>query len=767
MSRYTAFFTERPLVALSLCYGMGVLLGFRMEWMPVWAAAGLLCGAAAAVILFLMKKSALPGVCLSILFLGILLGGAAANPSLPAEGRCTVYGTVSGSVRTDDSGKNKVYLEDVFLTDENGVSVKAGKAYLTLAPDTEGLVLEDGQVIRTEGRVYYPSGRENPYGFDFREYLLSKGCGYGITVTGDPVIAPERKTGVSGFFLRLRETMADRGREIFGSESALPLALILGIRDELPDETQSSFSDAGVAHILAVSGLHVSLLAGVLMLLLRKMHLSPLAILCVTGVFLLVYCALIGFSAPVVRASVLTMIVLFAPLAKRRTDPLTSLAAAFLILLLIRPADLFTQSFILSFSAVLGIILFGDLFKSFVPRNRILARLWSFWQTTFAASCGVALSSVCCFHSLSLIGFVINPFVCAFIGILLPAYAVIFAVGWVWLPAGRFLGTLIGFVTRTFTEAIDLISRVPGAVINVRTPPVLCMILLVAGMILLTRYSVIRRKIRLPAAGALILSSVLIFIFSRDTGLRYIQLSSGQADCAVITDGNETVVLDTGEDGGDLSSYLLSSGLSADTVVITHFHSDHTGGIKKLIENGVRIGKVYYAAGAQEHADDGSADFLELLRDAGIPVREISRGDVFSTERVRFSVLWPERGRQQPGADANDYSLAMMIDLDGTEMLHMGDLSGIYELYAANPADILKVAHHGSGSSTGEAFLSTVSPETALITAASFRTNLPNERTLERLRAAGAVIYRTDEDCAIEIRFENGSYTVNTYKRKR
>lgn len=761
----TAFFRERPLVLAAVCYGLGVVLGFRLEWIWWLDAAALGSALLAALILKINHKSMLLPCCGAMLFLGMLLCAIASHPELPQPGAyTTVSGTVSGVVKVDENGKNKTYLQNVYLEDEEGVRTQAGKAYLTITPKTEGLVLHDGQKITFSGRVYLPSGQENPYGFDFSSFLITRGAGYGISATADPVIAAEEEIGFSGRMLRIREWLAGRCSDVFGDEAALPMALLLGIRDELPDEEQNAFSNAGVAHILAVSGLHVSLLAGALILLCKKIHLSPKCILFSVSAFLFLYCALLGFTAPVVRASVLTFLLLLSPLAKRRTDPLTSLSAAFILLLVIRPTDLFTMGFVLSFSAVLGIILIGDLFRSVQPENRFLLRLWKTWQTTFAATLGVLIPTACYFHTFSLIGLLINPAVCFLIGILLPVYAVVFALGCILLPAGAFLGGIMAPVTRCFITLVEWIGAAPFATVRVRTLSAAVIILFIAGILLLTRYCKMKKGFRLASAAVCLACSAALFAWRGDNSVRYIQLSVGQADCAVIEDGDRTIVIDTGEDGGDLQSYLLARGRKADIVFLTHLHSDHTDGMKKLVQNDIEIGTVYIPVGAQQHAGESGRAFIAWLDEHEVPICYVAAGDEICTQRVRCRVLWPDGEHQQPVEDANAYSMAMMIELEGTHMMYMSDVPSGYENYFAAGADILKVAHHGSKTSTSVRFLEAVRPEVALLTAASFKTALPHPDTVKRLDEAGIRVYRTDEEAAITICFENGGYTVSTFR---
>ena len=139
-------------------------------------------------------------------------------------------------------------------------------------------------------------------------------------------------------------------------------------------------------------------------------------------------------------------------------------------------------------------------------------------------------------------------------------------------------------------------------------------------------------------------------------------------------------------------------------------------------------------------------------------MRLICAGDEMKTERVGIRVLWPEGGSANDRGGGNDYALALLIDLDGAHILHMSDVSGAYELYAAQEADALKIAHHGSSSSTGEGFLERVRPAIGLLSARQ-----ASAKTLERLAQAGVMVYDTEELGALTLTVRNGEMRVQGY----
>ena len=229
----------------------------------------------------------------------------------------------------------------------------------------------------------------------------------------------------------------------------------------------------------------------------------------------------------------------------------------------------------------------------------------------------------------------------------------------------------------------------------------------------------------------------------------------------MIEDGRATIVIDTAEYGGDLADYLLSEGRSIDHLILTHLHADHALGLGDLIRQGVPIGTLYLSTEALvTPVSDACMQVIAQARSAGIGIRTLSAGDSLSTDRVRIDVLWPEAGGANPLADANDFALALRIGLDGVTMLHMSDVSGTYELRAAAPAQVLRAAHHGSASATGERLLAAVAPGCALIS-----TRRASAATLQRLADAGVTVYDTGSGGALTLTARDGQATLQCYKK--
>jgi len=767
-----SFRSQRPLTVLAAGYALGILIGTYWEgFRAALPLTGMILALAAMALFRKQKSRRFTAAAFSFLFLGIFLSGIAAHPVLPEEGVYQVTARVSGeSEQRDEDGRVTALLREVCLTEENGAKHWLSGAHWTYYPSVEGPLPLDGQEARFTGSLYHPQGQVNPYGFDFRMYLLQRGVTAGITGARDLSFTPLDSTAPQNPWLRLRQGIAARLDSLFKDESGLAKALLLGERDSLNEKMAADFRDAGIAHVLAVSGLHVSLLMAGVFLFLRVFRLSPRVVFSLIAALLIFYCRLLDFSPSVVRASILTLLYLLGRVLRKRVDPLTSLSCAFLLILLFRPLDLFSAGFQLSFLAVLGILTLGDRLNARAESSAGFQRLPLLMKgivqsyfVTLSASAMTAVPLLNTFHRLSPIGLIIGPPAVFFIGLLMAGYLLPLLLSFISMPAAQILSQPALLLSRAYGAGAGYAANLPGAVLNLPSLPMPQTLLFFALLILLTRYVRLKRMGRLLGVGAaaLILSASLLS--PKPDAVRYIQLSVGNADSAVILSGPHTWVIDTGDHGGDLASLLLSQGRAVDKLILTHLHFDHTGGLRQLLDNEVIIREILLPYGAEKaELTDGSLLLVKEAQAAGIPVVTLGAGDILSAGKVSAEVLWPKYDAFYPGQDPNHGSLVMQLNLDGVSLLASGDISADYARYAIRPAQVLKVPHHGSKADTESGLLAMISPQLALVSAAD---NHPEryKAAMERLEEIGADSLVTGERGAVTLNILNGELDVAAF----
>ena len=753
---------RRMLALYALLFGVGIFVGVRLENGGVWLMLSAL-SAAIGIAFLRMGRAVWIAIAVSVFFAGAALSSFAAHPALPPEGEYHITATVreEATVRETD-GRVKTTLKNAVLTDESGASYRLKGLYWTYWPEAadEPLPVE-GQTAEFDGKIYHPAGKTNPYGFDFKLYLLQNGMQAGVTGGEGLVLSPHGQTKPKSMILRLRAAIIDKLRTLLQEDAALAEALLLGETEGMPEEIRAGFRKAGVAHVLSVSGLHAMLIMSLVVMLLERFSPSPRVMLCLSGVLLAFYGALVGMNAPMIRAAVLVLYQLLGRCVRRHADPLTGLSAGFITVLIIHPLDLFSAGFQMSFGAVLGMIMLGDRVRGFLARirNKTLRGICTAYGVTLSATLGTALPMIYCFNRLSLIGVVVNPLICALIELLLPAFIVLLLISLISMPLALGAAPILSFLSRLATQGVQRLGEMPYAGITLPDPPWYLAAAIVLCLLLCTRYVDLSLKKRLITGAAALTASVVLMLALQDHSVRYVQLDVGNASAAVIEDGAQTIVIDAGEYGGDVASYLLSTGRRADYLFLTHLHTDHALGLEQLLADEVKIGCIFLPDEAEAGGiSENIAALLVRAQEMGIPVQRVGAGDELASERVHIEVLWPKTDMVRAIADVNDTSLALYIDLDGVTLLHMSDVSDVYELYAARPADILLCGHHGSAASTGETFLSRVQPTVALIGGDD-----PSEKTLKRLVNAGTMVYDTGTRGALTVRVRKEAYFVRGY----
>ena len=766
------------LLIVSLSFLAGCLAALRLTgglWL--WMLAGLCLPLG-----WLLRRLGVgAGTALALCFfaLGVLRFQSAYFTPQPDPGTYEIAGYVYGGTTLRTDQRVSFILGDMAL---DGAPVP-GTAYCTLHYDDAPPVLFDGAQVRFEGRVYLPDGKSGEPHMDLALWMRQSGQSFGIAAyQGIAVLNAEADAPVKDAAYRVRQAFTRALERVMGEEARVAVALLLGEREGLSQQERDAFETLGVAHVMSVSGLHVGLLGGLLLFLLRCLRVRRARRLPALAVFLLGYCALTGFSAASVRAAVMLMLTLLAQLTVRRPDRLTTLAAAMLAVLALDPLQAWSAGFVLSFSAMLGITLllpplrrlFAHLFPHAQRNRRLRYALIRFGRgalsllaVSLAAQAGVLLPTAAYFHQLPLYGVVINLLIVPLAGTLLtPLCAITLLFSPVPL-VGQALGWAASLLARLLLGLVELLSTLPGASARVASPPVLAgpALALITAMLSGRAPGSLRRR---ALASALVLAVAVGGMYiSRPADVRYIQLAVGQADCALLLDGEQTILIDAGSDGEAALDYLLAEGRDVDALFITHLHLDHIGGVADLLDAGVPIGQVYLPLNAaRQQADPDALRLLDRLAAAGVPVMELARGDEMRYNTTSISVLWPVGEHIRSGQDPNELPLVLSIGFGPYTLLSASDLSGAYERYAAAPADVLKVAHHGSASSTGEAFLEQVGARVALVSCSSGSRYLPGEETLERLKQSGAQVLRTDACGDITLTLRGGQLCITPYKAR-
>ena len=736
----------------------GIALGFQA---PTSAMPMLCVSAALAGLLLLGRRRMRAAGCLLLTFLlGAALGIRTANPTLPPEGDAQVTGVVAGEVDfRAEKGQVRVILRDVTLNGERIASGAYWTFYLKADENIPDFLMPGARISMT-AEVYHPQGQRNPHGYDFRQALRQKNILIGLYGAAKLQALPD---GLSlyGLAARFNQRMAQTLRDVCGEKAGqLASAVLLGMRDEVPDEEQEQFRRLGIAHILSVSGFHVGVLVALLALLIMPVKHRRLR-MALTLPMLLAYAFLTGGNAPAVRAVLLWALVCWGRIRHKRVLMPHVLCASAMIQLMFAPAQLFSASFQMTYgvmAAICGIT--AQTAPNAQKKRGWKGKMLSLLSVSAAAQFGVLLPELYWFGRVPLLGIAVNVLLVAGMNVLL-------LLDWVTLLLTPipWLAALPGAATRAVSEGFLRLVNALGRfapTLWTRQPDawvVLGWMLVFAALLPFgkSRNRWQNRKKRLPmlAAGAVLMATILLP--APFSGTEYMQLDMGDADAAVLRQEKHVLVVDAGEYGGDLASYLRAEHLPVDLLVLTHLHSDHAGGVRELLDEGIPIRQCVMPSGAlAADFDEEVLPLLARMEENGTVIETVCRGDILQWAEGKLTVLFPPEGFS--ASNANDGSMALLVEAEGVKLLLTGDLSARYGQHAAVSADVVKAAHHGSKNGTTQAFLDESAPTAVLV-------STKRENAADYLRGiTDADVYSTLESGAIIIRMADGHFTIELFE---
>ena len=548
-------------------------------------------------------------------------------------------------------------------------------------------------------------------------------------------------------------------------------AELTGDKSAMDDGDYLAMQETGLAHLFAVSGLHCAFLVTLLALLISRRQ----RLLCaVTIPLLLFYMVMVGMSPSVVRACIMQIFLLIAPLFRRGSDPLTSLAAALLVILLCNPFAAASVSLQLSFSATLGMVLLSPrLYKLLTGWYKGKCRPLRAALCFVAANLSATLSAVVFTAPLTAWYFRIFVLVAPLSSLLaVPAAGwsfmaafVTVLLGFVWLPLASLLGWISWVLVRYILWiANGMMSWRYHAVYFTNPYLIYWLLFLYAAFIGCAATPDGKRKYLLASALSVLTLTAAIWVNRQDYQygvLTALTLDVGQGESVILTSGGETALVDCGSS----NSYKDPGGLAADTlhsmgvrelsaVVVTHYHADHTNGLYEVLRR-IPVQTIYLPDIEDEYGV--RERLVSLAEEKGAQVTYVTK-ETADTLGDTVLTLYPP---VQSGGDLNELGLTALASAGDFDLLITGDMSGstekkLVETYALPDIEVLVVSHHGSRYSSNIRFLKSVTPEAAVISVGDNNYGHPSEETLQRLLAVGADIWRTDQQGTIRITVNGG-----------
>ncbi|MFJ7857680.1 DNA internalization-related competence protein ComEC/Rec2 [Peribacillus sp. NPDC097206] len=655
-----------------------------------------------------------------------------------------------------------------FVTSEQGEQLLL-RYTIASEQEKEGLNqhLRTGISCPIQGSLQVPEPHRNENSFDYQQYLSRQNTHW--IVKADSISFSKCKMSKASLVVSIRNFRM-KGisyiKKHFPKESSgFVTALIFGDQSEIDEEDLTNYQRLGLVHLLAISGLHVSLLTGMLFYLGIRIGITRERMIILILVFLPMYTLLSGGSPSVMRSCLMAMLFFILMLFKKRLSASVTIGVIYLVLLFLQPNMIYNIGFQLSFAVTFSIIMSSGIFLHYPQKIMQLLII--------STSCQLAALPILLFHfyEVSLLGVLLNVLYVPLYSVILLPFSLITVVVNLLVPAlGHPLITLLNVTFTLCNRAADLASDFPLASVSFGKPGfIMLLFLLVSILGLFVNWETSFRASK-AWWGMFILLLLLQFNIQKLSPFGEVQIIDiGQGDSILITlpfnAGNYLIdtggqitfpleewkkkrkIYNTAED--TIIPLLKSKGIHhLDKLILTHADADHMGSAKKLIEN-FKVEEVIIGSWGEEQYRD--KDFIPVARDNGIRIKMVKRGDSWSVGEAKFYVLNPHKKEE----NTNEASVVLYAEIGGLSWVFTGDMSepGEMELIDAFPqlrADILKVGHHGSKTSSSIPFLEQLHPKAAIISVGKEnRYGHPHGQVLESMKANKIMVFRTDEDGAV------------------
>lgn len=619
-----------------------------------------------------------------------------------------------------------------------------------------------GDSLYIEGEFKQPEEARNYKGYNYKQYLKTKKIIGTVELGKVKILKSSNGSFIHNIQKYIRDTI---NGTLTDEEGNLLLAILLGDKDKLSEDIQESFKTSNLSHMLAVSGAHVSYIILGLTYVLQNSIIGKKNGKIVCIIFLLAFMAITNFTPSVTRACIMAILTLFSSIIYRKSDVYTNISVAALITLIFNPYSLLDLGFQLSYGGTIGIIIFIKRIQEKKSNSKVVNYIKQMALVSIYANIIIIPIMMYHFNTVSFTFIISNIMASPILGIIVITGFLFIIASITVKPLTRLIAIFIKPILSILIKISQICSKLPFSNILVVTPYMFNVISYYAIILYCIKSKKNNKcKIIICLLIVLILINFIIYIFPQKLRIFFIDVGQGDSTL-IITPDKKTVLIDGGgSDSFDVGEkvllpYLLDRRiLKVDYVLISHFDTDHCGGILTIMEK-VKVKNIIISEQA-EHSENYER-FKKLMIHKKIRLIEVKKGDKIKIGRYsEFKILFPT-SRLLSENPLNNNSIVAQFNYNNFKMLFTGDIEKLAEQQilkaekAEIRADILKVAHHGSKTSSIPEFIKAVKPKIALIGVGKNNTfGHPNQQTIKNLENIKCRIYRTDLQGEIIIKID-------------
>ena len=636
--------------------------------------------------------------------------------------------------------------------------------------------IQIGDSIRVRTKLKEPRTNTNPKLYNYRQNLQSKKIYTISTINSYNIIEYKQN---EEFIFKIKNKFRENVIELFKDNlnlenRSLMTSIVLGDYKYLSEDHITSYRALGIAHLLAVSGLHIGIISSFFIKVLSEIGIER-KYTHIGAIFIIwFYSFLIGFPISTLRACIMLTLALIAKSSVEPYDPINNLFVSMFILLIINPFSIFNLSFQLSYMASFSLIFLTNYVKDIF---QILDfKKIDIVQPIIAVQIGLIPIQMYYFNQISIITLFTNLLIVPLVssGLVIAFIMILFS--YIFPYVNRILGFILDIILSGERTLTELFSSIPFTSIKFRSPEIweivlyYFLLMIIIGKINIGNFSKNIQKIVILWSIIFILIINIIPLMDNSLYLEFIDV--GQGDSILIQYKGRRYLVDTGGEvlgsfkiGENITlPYLIKQGYSSiNGLFITHFHDDHCKAAPLLVRE-LKIGKLL--ASYKNEDNQIYKELKELNKNPYI----LKRDDKIKVgKNLTIRVISPTKDMIDRNYSENNKSLVLLLEYFDYKILLAGDMEGEVEEYLSmdnnlKNIDIIKVPHHGSTTSSGEEFLKHTNPKNAIITVGL--NNLfghPNEEVLERYRNNNTNIYRTDIDGNISVKIDKNGIDIKSF----